>query len=123
MIPLALTSHIRPSGMIFPVGKRFNETDQGITSMSKKKISRIREKIDRIDQQILDLIKQRLQLSSQIGSIKRENQMSIIDPPREEFLFASLNKKSRELNLDQQFVSEIWRLILKQSYLKQDDRT
>jgi chorismate mutase len=86
-----------------------------------KQIEKIRQLIDQIDQELLILIRKRLTLTEQIGQIKRENHMDIVDLPREELLFSSLANRCEKLNLNKIFIKNLWRLILNASYLSQDE--
>ena len=88
--------------------------------MKDKKIARLRERIDDVDQQLLELIKKRLDLAEQIGEVKKENKINIIDSSREKDLFVALEKKCSELKLDADIVSNIWHQILKASYRSQE---
>ena len=88
--------------------------------MKDNKIDRLRDKIDNVDQQLLELIKIRLDLAEQIGEVKKENQINIIDSSREKALFVALEKKCSELNLDADIISNIWHQILEASYRSQE---
>ncbi len=88
--------------------------------MNENKIARLREEIDTVDQELLILIKKRLELAEQIGEVKKKNKMKIIDSPREKALFAALEKKCRELKLDAVSISNIWHKILEASYRSQE---
>ena len=50
---------------------------------SSKSLSKSREKIDIIDEQILDLINQRGSIALEISSQKQKNSLKIYDPARE----------------------------------------
>ena len=51
--------------------------------MKEKKIEIIRNKVDQIDNQIIQLIIQRLELAEEIGKIKLLSNKKIIDEKRE----------------------------------------
>ena len=63
--------------------------------MHEEKIARLRKEVDSVDEDLLRLIKKRLALTKEIGIIKKENGMGIIDSPREKALHDALEKKSR----------------------------
>ena len=88
--------------------------------MHEKKIARLRKEVDSVDEDLLRLIKKRLQLTKEIGIIKKENGIGIIDSPREKALYDALEKKSRELELDSDSIANIWDQILKASYRSQE---
>ena len=87
--------------------------------MAIEEIEKLREKIDSLDDQLLQLLKKRLSISEQIGEVKSVNQINIFDSQREEMLFSSLEKKSEDLNMDKKFILNLWRLIIDQSHLLQ----
>ena len=87
--------------------------------MAIEEIEKLREKIDSLDDQLLQLLKRRLSISEQIGIIKSVNHINIFDSQREELLFSSLEKKCKDLNMDKEFVLNLWRLIINQSHLLQ----
>ena len=87
--------------------------------MAIEEIEKLREKIDSLDDQLLQLLKKRLSISEQIGEVKSVNQINIFDSQREEMLFSSLEKKSEDLNMDKRFILNLWRLIIDQSHLLQ----
>ena len=52
--------------------------------MSTDTLDELRTQIDVIDAQILDLFAKRTSLAAQIGMYKRKNNLSILDPSREQ---------------------------------------
>jgi chorismate mutase/prephenate dehydrogenase len=87
--------------------------------MAKEEIEKLREKIDSLDDRLLRLLKERLSICEQIGIIKSVNQINIFDSQREELLFSSLEKKCKDLNMDKEFVRNLWKVIINQSHLLQ----
>lgn len=51
--------------------------------MGNESLKEIRNHIDEIDQKLMELFKQRMELSEEVAYIKRENNISLIDPVRE----------------------------------------
>ena len=54
-------------------------------------ISKLRQRIDEIDDQLLDLINQRLQAAREIGKIKNLSGTAVVDPKRESQIFQRLS--------------------------------
>ena len=50
---------------------------------STENINSLREKIDELDDQMIDLVVQRLAIAKEIGDIKETNGIEVIDPYRE----------------------------------------
>lgn len=88
----------------------------------KEKLSALRSQIDQIDEDIISLLRERLNLTGQIGRLKERLNKPVIDRDREADLNARLDKICREKGLDASFILKIWRLILQESYRVQDGK-
>lgn len=86
----------------------------------QKNIGGLREQIDQIDEQIIDLLSERLRLTGKIGVIKDKINKPVIDKDREVDLNARIEKICRQKGLDSSFISNLWRLILQESYRVQN---
>ena len=65
--------------------------------MKEKKIEIIRNKVDQIDNQIIQLIIQRLELAEEIGKLKLFSNKKIFDEKREKKLLIAYIKISKVL--------------------------
>lgn len=66
--------------------------------MGNESLKDIRVKIDAIDKQMMELFKQRMELSEDVAIIKRDNNISLIDPTREaQVIEAAVEITGREL--------------------------
>ena len=83
-------------------------------------LQRARKEIDKIDNSILDLLKQRLNIVKEIGLLKKKEGTAVLDPEREVKLLSKLEKKADENKLDPQLVKGIWDLILRNSRSSQE---
>lgn len=61
--------------------------------MNKKVIKELRNSIDKVDDQIFDLILKRFDYVEKIGSIKKEMNIPVDDKAREEIIIERLSKK------------------------------
>ena len=61
--------------------------------MNKKVIKELRNSIDKVDDQIFDLILKRFDYVEKIGNIKREMNMPVDDKAREEIIIERLSEK------------------------------
>ena len=84
-------------------------------------ILKLRDKIDNIDSNIINLIANRMTIIKQIGEIKNKNKNNIIDPHRESNLKNLHNKLSNKCNLDPIFVEKLFDLIIKYARSIQKD--
>jgi len=51
------------------------------------KLDELRKEINTIDEQIMDLFKQRMSVSKKIGEFKKQNNLAILDSKREASMF------------------------------------
>ena len=74
---------------------------------SKEKINVLRNKIDSLDEQMLDLLIQRFSVSKEIGGIKASGGINIGDPNREKEIIDRLAEKL-EGKLDRKDIAAIF---------------
>lgn len=82
----------------------------------------LREKIDSIDQQVVDLLSERQAQVEQIVDIKKRHHLPVYHPAREEDLISTRRQQARRSKLDPDFVEELYRIIMRQSRIEQGDR-
>ncbi|MBI2046709.1 chorismate mutase [Candidatus Pacearchaeota archaeon] len=87
-----------------------------------KEMQSYRRKIDQTDNKILELLNKRDKLVLEVGKIKKDNKLNITDKKREKEVFGSLKRKANELKLDKKFVAGLFRLIIKQSAKRQEQK-
>lgn len=80
-----------------------------------KRIALFRTKIDEVDDEILILLKKRIQLVEKIGRIKLEKSLPIVDDVRYKKILLRIEEKADSLGLSKNMVGEIWELIHKES--------
>jgi len=76
------------------------------------KLKTYRKKINKIDKEIISLLKKRFLISKKIGNIKRKNNIKIQDIKREKEL---IKNKINTSNLNKKFIKDIYNLIFKES--------
>ena len=75
---------------------------------NKKKLNLIRIKLDRLDTELLKLIKKRSNLVNDVLKVKIYKK-EIIDQKRIAFILKKIKKKSIQLNIDQKITKRIWK--------------
>jgi chorismate mutase/prephenate dehydratase len=75
----------------------------------------LRKEIDRIDNQLLTLLKQRLEAVSHVADYKGKHNLTIYDPKREKVIYQKLQDLAIELSLPQEMVKHIYQQILNES--------
>jgi chorismate mutase len=72
----------------------------------------LRKKIDKIDENLILLLKDRIDLCKGIGEIKKENGLAVKDIRREEAVYVHIMAKALESGLDPQKVEAIFKQII-----------
>ena len=74
-------------------------------------LSSLRDKIDEIDNQILELLKQRAAIAFQIGKLKNQNNVAIVSKDREIEIINRLAQKNNSY-LSEEDIKSIFSLII-----------
>lgn len=77
-----------------------------------QRISDLRKKIDTIDEQILLLLKERLEVSKRIGRMKKDHGLPLRDPRREEEVYAKVMKEASQRELDPSEIEALYQKII-----------
>ena len=85
-------------------------------------ISPLRDEIDAIDSQILSLLARRQAQVEKVVALKKVHSIPVYHPAREEDLISKLRCKSHQSGLDPDFMEDLYRVILRQSRVKQTQR-
>ena len=75
---------------------------------NKKKLNLIRVKLDKLDNNLLSLIKQRSNLVKEVLKLK-EFKKEIIDNRRINFILRKIHIKSKKLKIDPKITHRIWK--------------
>ena len=75
---------------------------------NKKKLNKIRNKLDKLDNQLLSLIKYRTNLINNVIELKQYKK-EIVDKKRIETILKKIKHKSKKLNIDSQITNRIWK--------------
>ena len=75
---------------------------------NKKRLDLLRIKLDRLDTELLKLIKKRSNLVNDVLEVKIHKK-EIIDQKRIKFILKKIKKKSNQLNIDTKITNRIWK--------------
>ena len=80
------------------------------------KLNKLRVKLDKVDDQLLKLFKNRTELVKKVLALKKyKNQ--IIDKKRIKKILSNIKRKSQQRNLDKKITNEIWTAMIR-AYIK-----
>lgn len=80
-------------------------------SRTLAQIAALREQIDVLDDQLLDLLSRRMQISSQLGECKKKVNLQVLQPSRWDAVLEAALAGARERGLDESFVREVFTAI------------
>lgn len=83
-----------------------------------RELEKLREKIDFVDREIISLLEERINISIDIGILKKENSMAIFDKKREVEVLEKVHDAITNKNLEK-YITDIYRSIIEQSKLVQ----
>jgi prephenate dehydrogenase len=87
----------------------------GSESLSKPRKRDLRGMIDRYDRQILTALAHRIEAARRIGKIKTNRSAPVTDPDREKRMLKQRAEWGKSLNLSDDFIEELFAVILKHS--------
>ena len=80
--------------------------------MVNKSIIKIRNKLDKLDNQFLDIIKKRTILVNEVIKNKKYKK-DIIDKRRIKVILKNISKKSKKMKIDTKITNRIWKSMIK----------
>ena len=91
-----------------------------MSPLKRKKLNKIRLKLDRLDNSLIKLIKQRTNLVNQVLKLK-DKKKEIIDNKRIKIILKNIRKKSIANNIDPKITNRIWKNMI-WSYIDYEKR-
>lgn len=86
-----------------------------------KTLEELREIIDKIDYELVKTLRERMNIVEQIGLLKKENNITILQPERWAEIFNSRQDLAKQLQLNPETVYHIFQLIHKESIRRQTE--
>lgn len=82
--------------------------------MITSQIKKLRKEIDQLDQRLVQILAQRKKIVLRIAAEKKRNSLSVYQPQREIEIHQNTQKVAQQLNLNPQFIKNLFNLILKE---------
>ena len=79
-----------------------------MSPLKKKKLSKIRFELDKLDNSLIKIIKKRTNLVKKVLELK-ENKNQIVDHKRIKTILSNIRKKSLRTNIDPRITNRIWK--------------
>ena len=74
----------------------------------KKKLNKLRVKLDKLDNSLISLIKKRTELVKEVLSLKKYKHQ-IVDKKRIALILKNIRNKSKKLKIDPKITNQIWK--------------
>lgn len=84
-----------------------------------EQLKNLRDAIDRVDSQLVELIAERARITAQVGRVKRSLQQPLYVPEREQQLIAARRDYARQQGVAEDLVEDVLRRIIRESYKTQ----
>ena len=84
------------------------------------KLNDLRNEIDDIDSQLVELLSKRLAITSKVGQLKSQVGMPIYDPEREKSLFRKRRQQAVDSGISGDLIEDVLRRLMRDSYVSQD---
>lgn len=84
-------------------------------------LENLRGLIDSVDQQLIHLLRKRLDLVAQVGAVKHGAGLPIYAPQREASMLAKRRSEAESMNVSPQLIEDILRRLMRESYLNEKD--
>ncbi|RLV61451.1 bifunctional chorismate mutase/prephenate dehydrogenase [Parashewanella curva] len=87
-----------------------------MSEKTTESLEALRTQIDAVDQQLLDLLRQRLDLVKQVGHVKHEAGLPIYAPEREAVMLSKRRAEAEEIGVEPQLIEDVLRRLMRESY-------
>jgi chorismate mutase len=84
-------------------------------------LDELRDKIDNIDRELIEILITRMTLVDKASEYKRDNNITLFDTKRWDDIFRSRTEWAKKMQLNEEFVSEIYKLIHIESIRRQTE--
>jgi chorismate mutase/prephenate dehydrogenase len=91
----------------------------GTPSSAKPSLDHLRNQIDTIDKQLVDLLAQRRRVVQQVIEVKQQHDLPTFHPAREEDLISARRAQATQAGLDPDYVEDLFRTMLRYSRVGQ----
>jgi len=93
----------------------------GAPHRPKPNLDPLRDQIDALDQQLVELLAQRRRVVQQVIEVKQQHDLPTFHPAREENLISTRRAQASEAGLDPDYIEDLFRTVLRHSRVGQLD--
>ncbi|WP_298442642.1 bifunctional chorismate mutase/prephenate dehydrogenase [uncultured Ferrimonas sp.] len=88
---------------------------------SSTALEALRDQIDQADQELLQVLRRRLDLVAQVGTIKHQEGLPIYAPKREATMLAKRRSEAEAMGVSPQLIEDLLRRMMRESYVSEKD--
>lgn len=127
---LMIETHIRPTQALTDAAQQL--TPEALCTLLRGLVIRkefapdalleleyLRQTTDNIDAEIIDLLSKRMEISAQLGEIKRQNNITAYQPERWREILETRCMQGAKVMLEEQYIAALWQIIHDESIRKQ----
>ena len=85
----------------------------------KAQLDQLRQRIDRLDEQLVELLAQRQQVVQQVAEVKQQHDLPTFHPAREENLISARRVQAVQAGLDPDYIEDLFRTVMRHSRVGQ----
>lgn len=112
---------LTPDGLAELLGKIVVRDPDSDSSEYRENINQLRTRIDVLDENILHLLKQRMEISEKIGQYKKDHNIAIVQASRWDSLLADIVEKGLASGMSEEFLNTVFAAIHTESVRKQNN--
>jgi chorismate mutase len=90
-----------------------------LSPLTRHSLDELRRRIDDIDKDLVELLSARMRLAAEIGLVKREHDIPILQPERWSKVLAQVSSLGKNRGLEEDFIQKMYAAIHEESILKQ----
>ncbi|HSZ26357.1 MAG TPA: chorismate mutase, partial [Cytophagaceae bacterium] len=95
--------------------------DSSSDQLFNDQLDELRRKIDNIDREVLETLAARMAIVEKIGEYKKENNVTTYQVKRWDDIMKNRSEQAKKMNLNTEFVIEIYKIIHEESIRKQTE--
>ena len=111
---------LTPEQFVSMIGKLEFSSEQSDSLVFVNRMSELRDDVDELDSQVLELIGQRMDIVREMGRLKSEQKVSTLQPHRWQEILDDRVKRGADLELSEDFVLQMMQSIHEEAIRKQE---
>ncbi len=89
--------------------------------MNEEDIQKLRDDINRLNGEIIELLAERVNIAKQIGEVKKKLGKPVIDTSREADVYEQVKQLANDMDLDQEGIEKVFKEIIRLSVEAQEE--